>query len=86
MNILIASDVGNCPNVAQLHRRIARCFRQNQFRVIANTRTHDSRIGGIDETELDAETREYLRAQAIGTAIDNVRQHGMIAGIQKRRQ
>ena len=85
-NFALGGDFRNRANIRHFHGRIGRRFRQYQARVGLNTVSHHRRIRGINKAEFNAKSFEDLHTQPIGSAINHIRQYGVISGIQKAHQ
>ena len=79
-----ARDPGYGGNVGELEGGIGGRLGEEQPGVVPQRGAHRIRIGGIDKAELDAEAVQHPGGKAMRAAVDDVRDHRVLARVQER--
>ena len=76
--------LGDRGDVGELEGGIGGRLGEEQPGVVAQRGAHRIRIGGVDEAELDAEAVQHPGGEPMRAAVDDVRDHRVLARVQER--
>ncbi len=83
-DLVLVSDLGDCLDVEDVGLRVADDLAVEKLGFRRHRAPKALRIGGVDEMNLDAETLEGERKLVVGTAIERVRRHHLVASLKQR--